>query len=235
MPAVKPPRHVSRRHELREDTVITFYARAWDFVDKNRKLVYAALGGLVVVVLLVLGYVYHLNRQQARAVDLLGGVVQLYEEGQYRQALDGEEGRPGLIEIADEYGRTDAGNLAAFYAGDALFRLGVYDEALAYFRSFRSERSLIGASAIAGQAAVYETRGELARAGELYQRAALHFESDVRSPEYLVRAGQVYEEAGEYDRAEEAYELIRERFPESSLAENVEFHLARVAARRASA
>lgn len=234
MSALTPPKHHSRKHELREDTVITLYARAWQFFDQNRKLVYAALGGVLVLVLLALGYIYYLNQRQARAVELLGGVVQLYEEGQYREALDGAEGKLGLIAIADDYGRTDAGNLARFYAADALFRLGEYDEALRYFRAFKSDRSLIGASAIAGQAAVHETRGELVRAGDLYRRAALHFENEVRSPEYLIRAGRVYEEGGSYEKAEEAYALIQERFPDSNHAESIEFHLARVAARRES-
>jgi tetratricopeptide (TPR) repeat protein len=234
MSALKTPRHVSRKHELREDTVVTFYARAWEFVDKNRKIVYGVIGGIVALVLIALAYAFYLNRQQARAVELLGSVVQLYEQGQYRDALDGVEGTAGLLEIADEYGGTDAGNLARFYAADALFRLGEYDRALEYFRSYDEDEGLIGSSAIAGEAAIRENQGEYEQAGDLYRRAALHYENELRSPEYLLQAARAYERAEAYDQAEDAYELITERFPDSNIAQGIDFHLARLAARRSS-
>lgn len=234
MSALNPPRHVSRKHELREDTVITLYARVWEFFDQNRKVVYGALAGLAAVVLIVVGYVFYLGRQQDRAAELLGGVVQLYEEGQLRDALDGTAGSPGLLEIADEYGRTDAGNLARFYAADALFRLGEYDDALEHFRRFSKEKNLIGASAIAGEAAVNETRGEFRRAGDLYRRAALYFENELRSPEYLLQAARAYEQAGAYDQAEEVIDLAADRFPDSSVADAADFHKARLAAKKSS-
>ncbi|HEX7069560.1 MAG TPA: tetratricopeptide repeat protein [Rhodothermales bacterium] len=234
MSALKTPRHVSRKHELREDTVVTFYARAWEFFDKNRKLVYGVIGGIVAVVLVILAYVFYQNRQQAQAVELLGSVVQLYEQGRYRDALDGVEGTAGLLEIADEYGSTDAGNLARFYAADALFRLGEYDRALEYFRKYDEDDGLIGASAIAGEAAIRENKGEYEAAGDLYRRAALHYENELRSPEYLLQAARAYERAQAYDDAEEALELITERFPESNIAQGIDFHLARLAAKRSS-
>src|SRR5690606_17436511 len=97
------------------------------------------------------------------------------------------------LEIADEYGSTDAGNLARFYAADALFRLGEYDRALEYFRKYDEDDGLIGASAIAGEAAIRENKGEYEAAGDLYRRAALHYENELRSPEYLLQAARAYE------------------------------------------
>lgn len=234
MSALNPPRHVSRKHELREDRVVTFYARAWEYFDKNRRVVYIAIGVLAAAVLVALGYVYYLNRQQERAVELLGSVVQFYEEGRFRDALDGSEGSPGLLEIADSYSRTDAGNLARFYAADALFRLGEYESALEHFRSYDKDESLIGASAIAGEAAVYENQGDFERAGEYYRRAALFYQNELRSPEYLLAAARAFERAGAYEEAEEAYGLITERFPESNIAQGIDFHLARLSAKRSS-
>ena len=234
MSALNPPRHASRKHELREDTVITFYARALDYFDRNRKIVYGIVAAIVVVALIAVGYAFYLSRQQEAAVERLGSVVQLYEQGRYREALDGTEGNPGLVAIADDYGSTDAGNLATFYAADALFRLGEYDRALEYFRRYDKDESLIGASAYAGEAAIYETRGDFERAGDLYRRAALFFENELRSPEYLLQAGRAFEHAGSFEKAEGAYQTITERFPDSNVAQGIDFHLARLAAKRSS-
>lgn len=234
MSTLNPPKHISKRHELREDKVITFYARAWAYFDAHRMQVYGALAALVVLVLGVVGYVLYQNQQAAEAERLLGQIVGVYEQGTYQQALEGTPERPGLLTIADEYGGTEAGNLARFYAADAYYQLGEFDQALEYFQAFDPTEDFIGASAIAGEAAVYENQEAYEQAGDRYREAALFFENDLSSPRYLLNAGRAYELAGNLEAAREAYELIRTRFPESELASGVDFYLARVDAKAAS-
>lgn len=232
MATINPPRHFSKthtkRHELREDQVVTFYARAWDYFDKNRTVVYGAVAAVVLVVVGIVAYVVWQGQRAERAQELLGRIVGQYEAGRFREALDGAEGVPGLLAIADDYGSTDAGNLAHFYAADALFQLGEYDQALEHFEAFDAGENFIGASAIAGRAAVYETREDYARAAGLYREAALHFENELTSPGYLIQAGQNYELAGNFSAARQAYQTIRDRFPESAQAGTVDLYLARV-------
>lgn len=234
MSTLNPPKSISKKHELREDRVVTFYARAWEFIDQNRTLVYAALGALVLLTAAIVGYVVYQNSQEAEAEELLAQTIYLYEEGSYQQALDGTADRLGLLEIAEEYGGTQAGNLAHFYAADALFNLGEYDRALEHFEAFEKSEDFIGASAIAGEAAVYEERDEFARAADLYRRAAYHFENELTTPEYLLRAGRAYETAGSFDRAVEQYEAIQDEYPESNQASNIEVYIARAAAKQNS-
>ncbi len=223
-----PTPRVTKHQQLREDTVVTMYAKAWGFFDQNRGLVLGILGGLGVLVLLVVAYTFYQKNQEQKAQELLATAVAPYEAGNYRAALDGADGKAGLLALADDYGRTSAGNMAAFYAADALFRLGEYDRALQYFGDFDKDENLIGASALAGEAAVYESKKEFKRAGDLYKEAALFFEADLTSPQYLLSAGNAYEQAGAFDAAREAYNEVKERFPESSAAEGVDFYLARI-------
>ena len=232
MSTINPPRKISKKHELREDKVVTFYARAWQYYHENRKLIYGILAGIVVIALAIVGYVYYLNQQSERANQLLGEIVGMYEQGSYQEALDGADGRTGLLEIADEYGNTDAGNLAHFYAADALYRLGEYDRALEHFEEFDASEDFIGASAIAGQAAVYENREDFVRAADLYRRAALHFENELSSPQYLLDAGRAYEQADRFADAQRMYEQIRDDYSESNLAANIDVYIARAAARQ---
>ncbi|NNE34164.1 MAG: hypothetical protein HKN13_02940, partial [Rhodothermales bacterium] len=127
MSTLKPTKKISRRQELRQDTVVTFSARVWDFVDKNRSIAYGVLGAIVLVVVGILGYQYLQAQRTAEAQEFLAPAVRLYEQGNYREALDGVGLQMGLTAIADEFGSTNAGNLAHFYAADALFRLGELD------------------------------------------------------------------------------------------------------------
>lgn len=234
MSTLNPPKSISKRHELREDKVVTFYARAWQFVDENRTIVYAAVAGFVVLVAAIIGYVVYQNAQAAEAEGMLAQIIPVYEQGSLQQALDGTGDRLGLLEIADEYGGTAAGNLAHFYAADALFNMGEYDRALEHFEAFDKSADFIGASAYAGEAAVYESREEYERAGDLYRRAAYHFENDLTSPEYLMNAGRAYELGGLYDEALAQYEAVQTEYPESAQASRIEVYLARAAAKQNS-
>ncbi len=234
MPTPKPPRNISRKHALREDKVVTFYARAWRFADAHRKPVYGAVGALVALTAAIVGYAFWQGQRAAEADNLLAGVLPLYEQASYQEALDGSLERLGLVEIADAYGGVPAGNLARFYAADALFKLGEYDRALSYFQDFDKGSNFIGAGALAGEAAAWEQREEYARAADLYRRAARHFESELTTPEYLLYAGQLYEQAGQYEDAVEQYEAVETEYPESSQAANIRIYIARATAKQSS-
>lgn len=237
MSALNAPQNLSthsRRSELREDQVVTFYARAYDFYSRFRNVIIAVFAGIVALGLLLVGLTVWRASQADEAESALAAAVGLYENGEYRAALDGTAGLPGLLEIADSYGSTDAGNLASFYAADALYRLGDYDAALEYFADFDKEENLLGASAYAGEAAVLETQGEFARAGERYRRAATFFPNVVASPQYLLNAGRAFELAGDRDEALEAYTMLQEEYPESALAAQAELYIARAQATPAS-
>jgi tetratricopeptide (TPR) repeat protein len=228
MSTLKPPKKISRRHELREDKLTTLYAQSWDVFDRHKNVVWGIGLGLLAVILGIAGYFYYLNQQQGRAQELLGESVRLYESGEYRTALDGTETAYGLLTIADDYGNTSAGNLAHFYAGDALFRLGEYDAALEQFEAYDKGDDFLGASAYAGQAAVHEHRGDYEEAGDLYRRAADTFESAAMTPEYLLDAGRAYEKSGDYQEARRAYQAVLDRYPDSRQGTEVGADLSRL-------
>lgn len=232
MSTLQPPKQISKRQELREDTVVTFYARAWEFFDENRPLVYGILGVIVAIVLGIIGWTYLQHQRAEEAQQELARIVTVYEAGSYQQALDGTGEAPGLLSIVEEYGGTQPGNLARFYAADALFQLGEYDRAMEQFEAFEKGENILGASAYAGMASIYEVRGEYEEAGDYYMRAMEQFESGDLAPQYLLDAGRSYEEAGAFDEALRAYQMIQDDYPESNYANNIEFYIARVEAKQ---
>jgi len=231
MATLKAPKTISKRKELRQDTAVTVFVRIQEFFYHNRTLVYGIAGAAALILLVIVGYAYWQSQRGVEAQNLLGGIVTVYEQGEYRQALDGVGDNPGLLAIAEDYGRSEAGNMARFYAADASFRLGEYDQALAYFEAFDKGRHIVGASAWAGEAAIHEIQGNYARAGALYERAASQYEDALTSPLYLHNAGRSYEKAERYEDARDAYQRIRDRFPESTQARSIDYFLARVAAK----
>ena len=228
MSTLNPTRKVSRRHELRQDTVVTFYARALGFFENNKNLTYGILGGIVLVVLLILGWNWNQGNRNESALSEMAEAVRLYEAGSYQASLDGDISFTGLLDISDRFGGTVSGNLATFYAADALFRVGEMDRSLEYFESYSKSADYIGASAFAGEAAIHELSGDYDEAGDLFSRAANVFESDITSPMYLERAARAYAAAGSNSRAMDVFETIQEDYPDSQAAQNVEFQLARL-------
>ncbi len=234
MSTLKPTKKISRRQELRQDTVVTFSARIWQAVDQNRNIMYGILAAISVFILGIFAYSYWQQQREAQGQELLAPAVMLYEAGDYEVALNGTDETMGLLDLVSDFGSTSAGNLARFYAADALFRTGEYDRALEFFEDFEREANYLGASALAGEAAVHEVKGDFERAGDLYRRAALLFPNTVVSPGYLVEAGRAYEQAGEYAEAVEVYGMVSDEYPESQQARNVDLLVARAEARRAS-
>ena len=225
---LKPPKQVSRRQELREDKVITAYARTMTMAEEYRGVLIAVGVGIVAILFGVLGYTYYMANQGNVADDALGAALPMYESGSYQEALDGTADVPGLLEVADEYGSTEAGNLARFYAASALFQLGRYDEAGEYFAAYDGGEDILGASAIAGEAAVAEQRGDNAEAARLYLRAANRYESGATAPGYYMDAARNFEAAGDYSAARAAYEEIAEAYPDATQAATIPAYLARL-------
>jgi len=230
MSTLNTTRKVSRRHELREDTVVTFYARALGYFENNRNTVFAILGGILLVVASIMGYSWMKSNNNTKALAEMAVAVQKYEAGDYQASLDGDTSFSGMINIADEYGNSASGNLARFYVAEAFFRIGNMDSALKYFESYSKGSDYLGASAYAGEAAIHELNGDLKKAGDLFSRAATVFKSDITSPMYLESAARAYSAAGDPKSALSAFETIRDDFPTSQAARNADFFIAKMEA-----
>jgi tetratricopeptide (TPR) repeat protein len=235
MTALKTPEKTSRRQELRQNKLVELYGRILLLYEEHRQLLYGLGIGLLALILAVPGYVYYQQQRAAEANEMLGQILPTYEQGNYQQALEGTGQQAGLLTIADEYGGTDAGNLAAFYAGSALYEQEEYDQALEYFQQFEKSNDYISASAYAAEAAIYESRGSFEQAAGLYEQAAEQYPNEMTAPRYLLEAGQAYEDAGNYEAAEQAYRRIKEEYADTDEAAEADRYLARTRARQARA
>lgn len=228
---LKPPASAKptrpERVEAAEEAAATRYVRLRVFLEEHRAVLIAVAVGIAVIFLGVLGYVFWQRAQAQQANERLGAILPLYEAGQYEAALEGRTDAPGLLAIAERYGRTPAGNLAAFYAGNALLELGRYEEADRHFARFRGQ-DFLRASALAGRGAVAEAQGDFAAAARFFEQAARAHPAAVAAPEYLLDAARNHEAAGDLVAARRAYEAIEADYPESPAAATVPLHLARL-------
>jgi len=226
MAQINPPRTLTatRGHESREDTVVTAASRGSEFFEDHRTTLLAVVGGIVVLVLLVLGWKVWQDRRSEEGQQLLGAILSEYEAGNYQAALDGTDTAPGLLEIADDYGSTSTGQQATFFAADALYQLGRFDEALAMFDDYSGD-GLMAASALAGQAAIVEQNGDAARAARLYEQAAAEYESPASTPGYLLDAARAQLAAGDAEAAQEVLDRLIDDWADSPEARTAQTEL----------
>jgi len=185
-------------------------------LEKNRKILIAA-GGIIVAALVGwFGYNWYVSSQDEQAQAALFSPVFAFESDSLNKALKGSGGNPGLLNIADEYSVTPAGNLAQFYAGATLLKQGKFDEAIERLKSFSSSDLLIQARAYSLIGDAYMEKNNAEEAISYYQKAADYKPNAYFTPSYMIKLGIAYEKAKKNTEAIEVYSNLIEKYPQSS-------------------
>src|SRR5690606_12123203 len=85
-----------------------------------------------------LGFQYYKDNQEAEAQREMFQAVYYFVADSLDLALNGDGNNLGFINIIEDYGITDAANLANFYAGAAFLKQGKFQVARLYLEDFKS-------------------------------------------------------------------------------------------------
>src|SRR5690554_208167 len=124
---------------MEQDALLEYSSRFVHYYQTNSGVVWGITIGLLLSAALIVGWVLWSQSHSSEAEILLGQAEELYLQGELDQALYGTETpfQPGFIQIAENYGRTQSGNLAFYYAGVILHEQGDIPTALEYLNRFR--------------------------------------------------------------------------------------------------
>lgn len=200
------------------------------FLENNWKPITYGLIVVVVIVGIVWLYNRRLNNQSEEALSQMYVAEDYFARDSLELALYGDGNYLGFIDIADEYSSTRPGNLARYYAGVCFLRLGLYEDAIDYLTRFRKRDVSISPVALGCIGDAYVELGQTDKGIEFYLKAANYSENTFYNPLYLMKAGQLHELEGRYDKALELYERIAEQYPESTEGRNIEKYIARIKA-----
>ncbi|MEM6378870.1 MAG: tetratricopeptide repeat protein, partial [Bacteroidota bacterium] len=200
------------------------------FYEKNQKVIWGVLGGLV---LLVGGYfIYtqlYLEPKQKEAMTQMYQAQKQFEQDSFAKALTNPGALyPGFLDIQDQYKGTKAANLASYYAGISYLNLGKYEAAIDYLKSYKPtnpEMTIMKSGAI-GDA--YAELQDFGQAMSNYQKAA-NSNNDFLTPYYLKKVGMLHERNGNAADATKVYSKIKDDYPQSNEARDIDKFLARVA------
>lgn len=190
--------------------------KAQSFVQSNNKLFLVIGGVLLVGILAFVGFHYYQDSRESEAQKALYKAIYDFEADSLNLALNGKGGNEGLLAIADNYGSTNAGKLANFYAGVALLKEGKYDDAIARLKAYSSSDLLLQARAYALIGDAFMEKGDYKEAISYYKRAADYKPNQFFTPGYLLKLGLAYEKNNQIQEAAPVYKRIIDEFPMSS-------------------
>ena len=215
-------------HKTENEPVVD---RARDFWAKNSRPVTIAFGVIILLGAGWLGYKYLIQApKEAKANEAIWKAQQFFEMDSMQKALKGDAGAAGFDKVISQYGGTDAGNLARFYAGEAAYKTGDYNKAVKYLKEFSTGAKQVQARAYKILGDSYASLGKNAEALENYKKAAREFEKDeFNSSEYLFFAAYFADRVmNDKKEAIELFKELRKKYPSTRYGVDAPKYLAQL-------
>ncbi len=202
------------------------------FIERYQStLIYSVLA-IVIVIAGYIGYTrFILEPREQEGFEEMFMAERYFERGDFELALEGDAEYPGFLDIISDYRMTKAANMARYYAGISLIRLGEHEEGIDHLQDFRKRDTFLGAMAYGAIGDAYWEMGDEDRAIRFYRRAYNYEPNKLTTPAFLFKAGMAYESIGRYDEALERYERIRKEYAQSEEARDIEKYIARAEAK----
>lgn len=195
------------------------YTRTELFLDKHKKTISIAAIGLLVLVGGVLAFrSFYLKPRANDAAELVWKAQYYFEIDSLDRALNGDDEWDGFLTIADEYGDTPSGELAEYYLGAIYMQKGEYETALSHFQEADLDDDVLGTMAIGNQGDALVELGRNEEAVKFFEKAANNVKNDFTTPMYLMKAGIVHQQSGNWKDAAKAFRRVADEFPLSNEA-----------------
>ena len=223
--AKKNEKFVKQDEQLQEVNEALTGAGKW--IEDNSNLISWIVCGIAIVVCAIIAinnYVIKPHAQEASNEN--AKAVVYFMNGDYDKALNGDDAECiGFAAIADEYKHYQAGKLAALYAGICYYEKGDYEEAAKYLKRFEADDLNIDPAANMLLGDAYVELDEFGKAAKAFEAAA-ESGNEIIAPMSLKKAGIVYLHEGKKAQALKAFKAIKENYPSSSEAQDIDKYIA---------
>jgi len=202
--------------ERPENLIEDIQSGKWEiWYNQYKNIITYVGGGILAVVFLIVGWKYYTTSQNEEGQAAMFQAVYYFESDSLNKALEGDGNNLGFVDIASDYNFTKAGNLANYYAGVSYLKLGKYEEAIDYLKSFGSSDILVQARAYSLIGDAFMEQDDYESAASYYKKAADWKPTKEFSPEYLMKLGLANELNKDFDAAVKAYQRIIDEYPNS--------------------
>lgn len=207
------------KEELESDPLIENYNRAVSYYLEHKTTIISAAIAVILIIGSTIGYNVYSSSQEAQAQDLLATAERYYAQGEYENAIFGDdfELTYGFDQIAEEFPRTKAGNIARYYAAVSSYELGDVENALYYMDDFDVPDGILGVGPLTFHAKLYLANENYEAAANKFVEAANWNKNEVTTPSNMLEAAQAYFKADNLKKADELVTQIIEEYPNSNV------------------
>lgn len=204
--------------------------QAQSFFEQYQTIILGVVGGIAVVVAGFFAYTnfYQGPREEAAMTQLFQAEFAFQQDSFNKAMINPGGGYLGLVDIADQYSNTKAGNLAKYYAGVSCLKLGTYDKAIRYLSQYKAHDELTKATKLGMLGDAYSELGQFDKALSQYKSAANASGDDATAPYYLKKAGMLAEKLGKNAEALKLYEKIQADHSETEIGKSIGKYIARL-------
>jgi tetratricopeptide (TPR) repeat protein len=197
--------------------------------EKNKKIVTGAVIALLVIVVGYIGYTrFYMAPRETKAAAKVYYAEQYFAADSFQRALQGDGQHPGFVKVLRDYSGTKTANLCHYYAGICYLRTGDAKKAITQLEDFNGKGTLLEVAAAGALGAAYMDNGNTKKAIEQFEKASANKEDNVQTPMYLMSLGTAYEMDKKPEDAKKAYQRIRDEYPASMQARDIDRNLARL-------
>ena len=212
------------------EAVVEAVSKTEKFFQDNGKLISIICAAFVVACALVFcwfkfAYQPKVNEAQGQ----MAYAEQNFRTGDFELALNGDGNSLGFVQIIDEYGKK-AGRSVYFYAGVCELQLGEWEQAIKYLEAYKGKDAIFAARATACIGDAYVGLEDYKKALGYFEKAAAEADN-MYAAGYLLKAGAVAEELGDNAKALSFYKKIKDQYPQSIEAYDVDKYIGRIEAR----
>ncbi len=198
------------------------------FIEDNQKPILIVVGIVVLIILAYFGFQrFYLAPKEKSGQEQVFMAEYYFEIDSLDLALLGDGINPGFLDIIDDYKFTKTANLAYYYAGIIYKEKGDFQTALEFLEGFDSDDQILAPMALGSIGDCYLELDNAIAAVNYYLQAAEASDNEFTSPIFLMKAGWTYEVLKEYTDAVKIYKRIKEDFPKSNEAREMEKYIAR--------
>lgn len=190
--------------------------RAKDFWSRFGRTITIVSGAIIILAGGYLAYKYIIKiPKEQKAADAMFRAEAYFSKDSIKQALNGDGQSAGFEKIISQYGGTQAGNLARYYAGAAYLRTGNFAKAAKYLSEFSTDAKQIQARAYKLLGDAYAGLGKNSDALENYKKAGHEYaDDDINSSEYLFMAAYFADRVmNDKKDAIDLYKEIKKNYP----------------------
>lgn len=205
------------------------------FFLKYRKQILIAVAAVIVIIAGIICYKSFIaGPRENKASTAIAKAQEAFAQQDFQKALNGDKTFEGFLAIAENYGGTDAANLAKGYAGLCYAQQGKWQEAVKYLEDFSPKSdALISPAMVAALGNAYANTGKVDEAIDKLKKAASMADSrsesvnNSLSPTYLLQAARLLESQKKTDEALKIYTEIKEKYVNSAAAQDVDKYIER--------